>query len=152
MENVKKKILLLSTGDVNGAYEAIYRVATILINDGHDVKLVVKEKTRFDSFIITYTNLIKKRNIVHRGLAKIRMVILNKIKSQKSTVLFDNNYLFISRNEENNNISPEALIKQVGFCPDFIISGMTNGFINSTDIYNLQKITKAKVFNITVDM
>jgi NADH dehydrogenase FAD-containing subunit len=48
MENVKKKILLLSTGDVNGAYEAIYRVATILINDGHDVKLVVKEKTRFD--------------------------------------------------------------------------------------------------------
>lgn len=152
MENVRKKILLLSTGDVNGAYEAIYRVATILINDGHDVKLVVKEKTRFDSFIITYINLIKKRNIVYRGLAKIRMVILNKIKSQKNTILFDNNYLFISRNEENNNISPEALIKQVGFIPDFIISGMTNGFINSTDIYNLQKITNAKVFNITVDM
>lgn len=152
MGDIRKKVLLLSTGDVNGAYEAIYRIANILINDGHDVKMFVKEKTRFDSFIITNTNLFKKRNIVFRVLAKIRMVFLNKIKSQKNTILFDNNYLFISRNEKNNNISPESLIKQVGFIPDFIISGMTNGFINSTDLYNLQKITNAKVFNITVDM
>jgi hypothetical protein len=30
MENVKKKILLLSTGDVNGAYEYIYKLSLIL--------------------------------------------------------------------------------------------------------------------------
>lgn len=47
----KKNILILSTGDVNGAYEAAYKVAHIIKNMGHDVVMCVKHKTKNENFI-----------------------------------------------------------------------------------------------------
>ncbi|WP_431243052.1 hypothetical protein ACQ9BO_26000 [Flavobacterium sp. P21] len=58
----------------------------------------------------------------------------------------------MSKDETSENISVKNLIAQINFTPDFIITGMTDGFINSTDLLNLYKITKAEIFNVTVDM
>ena len=57
MESINKKILLLSSGDVNGAYEAIYRLGKHFVSQGYQVKMLVKKKTKPDSFIITYTDV-----------------------------------------------------------------------------------------------
>ena len=153
MESINKKILLLSSGDVNGAYEAIYRLGKHFVSQGYQVKMLVKKKTKPDSFIITYTdvkNTYKRKNIWQRIFMKIKREFIEK--NEVSKVKYDPNYDFISIDETSVNVSVKRIVDLVGFIPDDIYSGMTDNFMNSTDLLNLQQVTKAQVYNITVDM
>ena len=155
MGNVKKKILLLSTGDVNGAYEAIYKLGYSFIDQGHTVSMLVKHKTRNEEFIVQYIEKQEKKSIppiAVRVFKKIKNKLERKMGHRPYSIHFNDKYLFISKNETTENISIENAISQIGFIPDFIITGMTNGFMNSTDLLNFHKFTQAKVYNITVDM
>lgn len=155
MGDLNKKILLLSTGDVNGAYEAIYKLGYFFMDQGHTVNMLVKHKTKNEEFIVRYyenKKQISKRSLLMRVLMKIRNKLKNEVKEKQNLVHFENKYSFISRDETKENISPENVVSQIGFIPEIIISGMTNDFINSTDLLNLYKYTGAKIFNITVDM
>ncbi|WP_431243053.1 hypothetical protein ACQ9BO_26005 [Flavobacterium sp. P21] len=84
MGKLSKNILLLSTGDVNGAYESIYKLAYFLKDQGHTVCLVVKNKTRKDDFIVKYTaeqnKTIKKTFVIRLGF-KIKNKIYRREKS-----------------------------------------------------------------------
>jgi len=149
----KKKVLVLSTGDVNGAYEAAYKVAHIIKNMGHDVVMCVKDKTKNENFIKSYRHLYPssaKSNLLMRTVNKIK----NRISPlQPSKVIStDRKYSFFSKNESSENIHIESMLKIAGFTPDFVFTGMTIDFINSTDLLNLYNATKAKIYNITVDM
>ena len=153
MEPLKKNILLLSSGDINGAYEAIYRLGEHFVLQGHQVKMLVKTKTKSDDFIIVYSDIpksYKRKSIFERLLRKI----LSKFKKKKifPRIEYDLNYDFISVDETSVNVSPNRIIDLVGFNPDFIYSGMTVDFMNSTDLLHLQQLTKAQFYNITVDM
>lgn len=150
MENIKKRILLLSTGDINGAYEAIYKLASHFEEEGHQVAMLVKNKTKSDAFIYQYKSS-QKQSLFSRVLTKIRNELSHKI-FQKTKAVFDTEYDFISIDETQKNVSAEQIIKQIGFTPEFIFTGMTNAFMNSTDLLALQLLTKAQVYNITVDM
>lgn len=153
MEQIKKKILLLSSGDVNGAYEAIYRLGKHFLLQGYEVKMLVKTKTKSDSFIIIYKDTIqpyKRKNIFERILLKIKKKFSEKKTAPK--INYDLNYDFISVDETSVNVSANRILDLVGFIPDFIYTGMTDNFMNSTDLLYLQQVTKAQVYNITVDM
>lgn len=147
---MKKQILLLSTGDINGAYEAIYRLGKHFLSEGYDVKMLVKSKTKSDDFIVSYIDLPKNHNLITRVFIKIK----NKVFAQvnKQNIQFDSNYDFISTDELSINTNPSRIIDLIGFVPHFIFTGMTNGFMNSTDLLNLQQLTDAQVYNIAVDM
>lgn len=151
---MNKKILILSTGDVNGAYEAMYKIALILQNMGNEVVLCVKSKTKNDSFIKVYKNVAQssiKSSLIQAGLDMIRSKI--SLKSKKKIGFdTDKKYCFFGKDEENEHINVESLLATVGFVPDFIFTGMTIDFINSKDLLNIYNATKAKIFNITVDM
>lgn len=149
----KKNILILSTGDVNGAYEAAYKVAHIIKNMGHNVVMCVKHKTKNENFIKQYRHLS-----LSSAKANLLMRIVNKIKNKISPVepskviSTDMKYSFLSKNEASENIHIESMLKIVGFTPDFVFTGMTIDFLNSTDLLNIYNATKAKIYNITVDM
>lgn len=150
MAKINRKILLLSTGDVNGAYEAIYRLADPLSNQGHQVKMLVKAKTKSDNFIVEYRETQSQSAVV-----RVALKVLEKINRKffiKKNDAFDKEYDFISVDETKKNIDPSQIIKQIGFIPEYIFVGMTNDFMNSTDLLNLQQLTNAQVYNITVDM
>jgi glycosyltransferase involved in cell wall biosynthesis len=152
MGSIKKKILLLSTEDANGAYEYVYKLACLLSKKGHDVVMLVKVKTQADDFVIQYKALCNSKNkksLFWRFFFKIKNRLLPIRKSQ---IIFDRNYSFISKDEKSVNVSVKQIINQVGFIPEFVFSGMTNDFMNSTDLVNLQQLTKAQIYNITVDM
>lgn len=151
MENVRKKVLLLSTGDVNGAYEYIFKLSLLLKQQGYTVVMVVADKSRTDDFIIRYNPIQPKtKSFLERIVLKLKSkFITNKAKAKIS---FDSNYNFLSLDETSHNISATSLIDQIGFTPDFIFSGMTIGFLNSTDLLEIQQLTKAQVYNVTVDM
>lgn len=149
----KKNVLILSTGDINGAYEAAYKVAHIIKNMGHDVVMCVKHKTKNDDFIKPYRHLYLssvKTNLLMRIVNKVR----NKISPVHPTKVIstDIKYSFFSKNESSENIHIESMLKIIGFTPDFVFTGMTIDFLNSTDLLNIYNATKAKIYNITVDM
>ncbi|QDZ63613.1 hypothetical protein EVD20_14865 [Elizabethkingia bruuniana] len=145
-----KKILILSTGDVNGAYEAMYKIACILKSMNHDVVLCVKNKTKTDDFIIEYNNT-KTVSRIRRIFFHTIQSILYKVKL-KQVLLIDSKYGFFSKDEKSENINADHLIKKIGFIPEFIFTGMTIDFLNSTDLLNIYNKTGAEVYNITVDM
>lgn len=150
---MKKKILVLSTGDVNGAYEAMYKIALILQKMGNEVILCVKNRTKNDDFIKVYRIAPKyvRKSLLERAKDKIKTKFFPK--SQKITNLYtDPKYCFLGKDEKSDNINVEHLLETVGFSPDFIFTGMTIDFINSKDLLNIYNATKANIFNITVDM
>jgi glycosyltransferase involved in cell wall biosynthesis len=152
MADIKKKILLLSTGDVNGAYEYVYKLAFLLNKQGHKVVMLVKNKTKPDDFVIQYQRLYKfqnKKGLLVRVFLKIKNRLLPVKKNQ---IFFDDKYYFFSADEKSVNISAEQVIKQIGFIPEFVFSGMTSDYMNSTDLLSLQQLTKSQIYNITVDM
>lgn len=152
MGNIKKKILLLSTGDVNGAYEYVYRLARMFIEEGHEVKMLVKHKTQTADFVVQYQSLYNSKNkksIFGRIYLKLKKRLMPTGKPQ---IVFDPIYNFISVDETIVNVSVRQIIKQIGFIPEYVFSGMTNDFMNSTDFLNLQQLTKAQIYNIAVDM
>ncbi|WP_165851748.1 glycosyltransferase [Chryseobacterium pennipullorum] len=153
---MSKKVLILSTGDVNGAYEAMYKVAHIMKNMGHEVAMCVKHKTKNEEFIKAYSHpspvaiqpgLLAK--VVNKAKTKLS---LTKPQEVKKTLSTDKKYSFFSKDELSENIHVESLLKAVGFIPDFIFVGMTIDFLNTTDLLNIYNATKAKIYNITVDM
>ncbi|PQA94340.1 hypothetical protein B0A69_07670 [Chryseobacterium shigense] len=156
---MKKKILVLSTGDVNGAYEAMYKVAHILKNMGHEVVLCVRNKTKTDDFIKPYIHVQnvpppEKRSFIEKVVRKIK-ASLTQSKPHlpaKKKLITDGKYSFLSKDEITENIHVDSLLKSVGFIPEYIFTGMTIDFLNSTDLFNIYTATQAKMYNITVDM
>lgn len=147
-----KKILILSTGDVNGAYEAMYKVAHIIKNMGHEVVMCVKHKTKNEDFIKTYRHqhFSSNQGLLTRVISKIKNKI-NPVQPPKA-LSTDRKYSFFSKDELSENIHVESMLNIVGFTPDFIFTGMTIDFLNSTDLLNIYNATKAKIYNVTVDM
>ncbi len=156
---MKKKILVLSTGDVNGAYEAMYKVAHILKNMGHEVVLCVRNKTKTDDFIKPYIHIQnvpppKKNSFIEKVVRKIKATLpqAESGKAVQPKLIIDRKYSFLSKDEITENINVDSLLKSVGFIPEYIFTGMTIDFLNSTDLFNIYKATQAKMYNITVDM
>ncbi|SHI77330.1 Glycosyltransferase involved in cell wall bisynthesis [Cruoricaptor ignavus] len=148
MGNVKN-ILLLSTQDNNGAYLYVVKLAEVLIEMGHNVRILVKIKTQNLPFITQYLPPKRKRETLYdKALWRIR----EKIMPSQPLEIIDGKYAFISYNELKENEPAEELLRQTGFTPDYIFTGMTRNFLNSTDIRNLQLLTEAKVFTLMVDM
>jgi glycosyltransferase involved in cell wall biosynthesis len=156
VDSLSKKIVLLSSVDIYGAAEAIYKLGSLFKEQGHQVIIIVKKKTKKDDFIVQYEqyfeNTYKKKSILSRLYLKIKKRIRGKNSIDQPQVIYDPNYCYFSKEETSANVSAEQIIKQVGFIPDFIFAGMTSDFMNSTDVLNLQKITQAQVYNIAVDM
>jgi glycosyltransferase involved in cell wall biosynthesis len=153
MEKIKNKILLLSSGDSGGAYEALYRLGKHLVFQGYQVKMLVKTKTKSDSFIILYSDVLrpyKRKSLFQRIILKIKKEFFEKNEVEK--VKYDRNYDFISTDETSVNVSATSILNLIGFTPNLIYTGMTDSFMNSTDLLNLQQLTKAQVYNIAVDM
>lgn len=145
-----KKILLLSTTDVHGAYEAIYRIAYFLKKAGYEVAMLVKTKTKSEDFIIEVSKarVSQKPSIIHRIFIKLG---LRKTK-RPIEIKKAGKYLFLDEDEQRQNFTADDLLKKLPFKPDLIISGINNGFINTTALADLHEATGAKVALITVDM
>ncbi len=150
MGDIKKRILLLSTSDTNGAAEYIFKVAQLFVDKGHIVAMLVKHKTQHDNIVIQYQPI---NNIKRSLLIRIWIKLKNYFQPpKKNNISFDSNFYFFSKDETSVNISVDQVIKQIGFIPEYIFSGITYGFMNSTDLLYIQQFSKAAVYNITVDM
>lgn len=146
---MSNNILILSTGDVHGAYEAAYKIAKFLHEVNYNVTLVVKHKTKSDPFIKQIIGNVNKQSIFNRLIKKTIRKLGFKENSNYET---EAQYFFFTKDESIVNISAELILEQLNFVPDLIISGMTDGFCTTTTLQNLHKITGAKIYTWLVDM
>jgi glycosyltransferase involved in cell wall biosynthesis len=144
---IPRKILIVATSDSGGAGEAMVKFTMFLKALGHDVQLLVKEKSKNDTFIYQYSNRI---SFVQKITNKI-LYYFGKFYKNKS-ILLDGKYCFYALNETKQNIDIDILSDCLNFQPEFIFSGWTSGFLNSTDLLNIKKYFNAKVYTISTDM
>lgn len=145
-----KKILVLGTSDKGGAAEYCYKLACLLKDQGNEVVLYVNHKSKNDDFIIEHKVDVIKKTI----LEKIKLKIIKKYNklNPPEILKLDDKYCYFGINETVSTINPEKIINHIGFVPEFIFSGWTAGFLNSTDLLLLQQYSKAKLYTISVDM
>lgn len=140
-----KKIVLLVTQDHGGAGEYIYKLANLFISQGHQVVMLVSEKTKKDDFIVEYNpNPKKKVNFISK--------LIRKITKRKDELQLEGKYYFYGLDEITITININMIFDLIGFKPEFIFSGWTANFINSSELLLLQQSSNAKVYTISVDM
>jgi glycosyltransferase involved in cell wall biosynthesis len=146
---MKQNILLLSSGDIHGAYEIVYRIAKYLKEAEYNVALVVREKTKSDSFIVHLPVHIPQRTIIQKIKNRIRKLL----KIDKSNPIIDPEYVFLPNEDESIQlIAADSILSKISFTPDLIFAGMTDGFINTSTLAELKRLTNAKMILFMVDM
>ncbi len=138
-------ILNISESDAGGAGIAALRVHNNLVNFGINSKLLVlKKSTSDDNVVLVTDDFIQKP----RKLSKIKNKTLKLLKIRKSGVS-DQKYCF---NGYERKTYFHEIIKSLPFQPDAIILYWVTYFLNSEDIFNLYKKTKAPIFWYFMDM
>lgn len=149
-QKIKKKVLLLSTGDVDGSYEAVYRIASFLANDKeYEVAMVVQKKSKFSPFIY---EVPAKKKPLSRRFDNLKESVRNKIPFLKRTYTSHSKHIFFAHNEKSKYTKASDILSIIPFSPDVIVSGMTIQFVNTTTLVDLKEKTNAQIFTLFVDM
>lgn len=147
------KIIILSTGDENGAYEAAYRIAKFTKEEGHEVALVVKRKTKGDNFIYEIPRNYFRHTFSEKVKNKFKRIFGKYIYGiDLRTPATHPKYLFLQENEISNFLLTDILIKNFPFTPELLIVGMTDGFITTNNLAEIHEKFKVKIALVTADM
>ena len=128
------KILLFSSSDTHGSYEYAHRMAKSLFSVGHEVGMMVKEKTKSDNFIIA----------VPQERPSVAARVKWKLFGDTTAIKTDR----VAKEEE----LPKMVMRSLPFKPDLVIVGMINGFINTKTLAAIEQETGADIYFITADM
>lgn len=147
-----KKILLLSTEDsVGGAYELMYRMATALYKVSCDTSLVVLRRRHTDLFVKTIYYSAPKYTFVQRLIRRVKKLLGLHLPELAATAKGE--HVFSYQEEERQQfVSAEQVLRAINFTPDIIFVGLTTGFLNTTEIVRLYRLTNAKIVYVMLDM
>lgn len=148
-----KKILLLSTEDsMGGAYELMYRMASALNDEFSTVCLAVKQNRHTDLYVKKIPiHTSKKVNLSSRIIRVIKRFFGLKMPELASVA--NKSHLFYYLEEETQQfLTAENLLQSIGFTPEYVLIGLTTGFINTSEILRLYQLTKAKMIYVMLDM
>lgn len=137
----------MSSFDSGGAGSATYMILKGLRSCGYEVKMLVKNKTVYDSDVIEYNYNKKPVSLAARLHNKIR----NRISPPKP-IRTDPAYYFFNPDEKENYIRPEDIAGQIIIKPKLIIGAWISGFVNLKTISDLATYFSAKPYVSTMDM
>lgn len=137
MAERKPKILLLSTFDIDGGATAwLLNFAKVLINNDYQVAMAVKQKTSNYSFVY-------KIPAPPRPKSRIKCFWLKYITQRQRDISRDQvgEYGFFYKGLETSSVyRAEDIVSTIPFVPDVIIMSLTNDFVNTCTLRNLQHI------------
>jgi glycosyltransferase involved in cell wall biosynthesis len=143
MGSGKRNILFVTLGDRTGADLPLLKVANELRLQGHEVQVLVKNKTELNPLV---TQLPVKPDYD----ADINMII--RKDNSRVALKRDVKYLFNTINENTSYQDTNIILDHLKFIPHIIFVGVIYGFLSSDDILRLSQATIAVVYNIAVDM
>jgi glycosyltransferase involved in cell wall biosynthesis len=134
----------------NNPLRAAGIVALDLFNEfqkkGHTVRLLVNDyySEYPDGIISMETSFMLWKN-------NMKEKVTRRIKFRKP-IPTDSNYHFHELREQKSFYSVKSLLKSAGIKPDVILVLFAGHFVNTKDIYELNKLTKVPVFWLMYDM
>lgn len=147
-----KKILLLSTEDsVGGAYELMYRMATALYKVSCDTSLVVLRRRHTDLFVRAIHYSAPKYTFVQRLIRRVKKLLGLHLPELAATAKGEHLFYYLEE-ECQQFVTAEQVLRTINFTPDIIFVGLTTGFLNTTEILRLYRLTKAKIVYVMLDM
>ena len=134
------KILHLNTYDFGGAAKAAFRLFDGLRKSGHPSKMLVRKKQSSDPDVISLEDI--------RSMLPHKKTDSHLLPYQKQS---DPDYYFFDRNISlDEDIS--SIPKLLHFQPDIIIVHWISSFVNTQDLFFLQKNTNAPIIYNLLDM
>lgn len=132
------KILHLSVSDKEGAFEATHRLHQAFQNFGHQSVMIVQKKNSSNKDILQYQSLTALRKIWHWFVDKV--------------VKWEGDYYFFNTCEFVSFSNAKSILKLLPFTPDIVMVHWVSRFINTKTIYEIQKMTHAKIVWHLLDM
>jgi glycosyltransferase involved in cell wall biosynthesis len=114
-----------------------------------DVAMVVVDRRKTDPWIYKIDILSPRKTLLKKGIdfAKRKFGIIKK------NLQTDPLYVFLPDENENiQRIHAKDILNLISFMPDIIFSGITPGFMNTSTLLDLHKITKARIIQVMVDV
>jgi len=147
-------ILILNT---HNPFRASGIVALDLFNQlrsrGHEVKLLVNRFSEdYPEGIISLEKSFDAWRKIIKMKIEWRIDKIKKLLKYTNKVLWDSDYCFFQLNEKKRYYSTRKILKAAGIRPDIIFVLYANKFINAKNIYELYRITNAKIFWLMYDM
>jgi glycosyltransferase involved in cell wall biosynthesis len=148
-----KNILHIVSQDTGGAGEAVTRIHKALLQKNILSKLLLKQRSNTDKHSIafqypTLDNETLAQKIIRWAKKFLRKPFKKKIIRTKPVF----KYYFYNYDEKENYISAKDILKQIDFKPDVIIVYWISYFCNMKTIYELYKLTNAKIVFMPMDM
>lgn len=142
------KIIHLTTTDSGGAGLAVLRLNDMMMNSGHESKVIIFNKIMQEEneFVVDITKS-KPLLFVLKGFRKIFHEFQKKFNHKLIA-----KYLFHNYSEKRLYIGTKFIIDKFPFNPDIIVVHFLTHFMNMRNIYELQKKTNAKIIFTLMDM
>lgn len=119
----------------------------------HAVKLLVNNHDNdYPEGIISLESPLAARRKLMQEKIEWRLNKLKQFFKLKDKIKTDPNYFFSQLDEKKQIYKTRRILEAAGMKPDMIIILFAKGFINSKNIYELQKGTGAKIFWLMFDM
>lgn len=138
-----KKVLHISNSNRDGAGMVPEMIHREFEKRGHFSRLLVHgEEMTPEDHVISYfdpTEVFAQR---------ARRYIRRRIPNRQP----DSRYVFLNEDERNHYLSPDRILKKVGFVPDIIIFYWISEFVNTRTIRDLYKATGAHLVWVMTDM
>ncbi|MCY7421208.1 MAG: glycosyltransferase [Chitinophagaceae bacterium] len=149
-----KNILLLSYRDHRGDGVAAFNIGKYLHDSKYNVKMVVSEKTKTDTFIVTPSPSNKSKSLTNTLYKKLIKKISKKFLRtyQYQYKDFDDKYDFFLDQEVNEHFSAESILNAITFTPDLILVASIHDLINTTELAKIRLQTLAPVYFLMMDM
>ena len=146
-----KNVLILSTGDVYGAYEAAYRIARFVHEANYQTVLLVKRRTKADKFIV---EIKPRNNFIHQRILKAGRKIYTWLQNKilgSFCLKTDPKYIYYAE-EKASYYRGVEILANVTFKPDLVLACLTNDFVNTQTLVELKQHTNAEIVIVTMDM
>jgi glycosyltransferase involved in cell wall biosynthesis len=119
----------------------------------HEVKLLVNNfDNDYPEGIISLESSVSARWKLFQEKIEWRLNKLKQFLKIKENIKTDPNYPFFQLDERKQIYRTRRILKAACLKPDMIIILFAKGFINTKNIYELQKFTGAKIFWLMFDM
>jgi len=138
------KIMIVATEDHLGAGKAAHRLYEVFKRKGHEACMLVKHKTIGDSNIIEVN---ERKSIAARVLGKLK-----KVSGGSGEIKTDPNYYFFGIHDPELKLNLREIKKKLPFQPELIVITWISKFINAEHVYELHKMTGARVIAYPMDM
>lgn len=155
---MSKRIVVISAHDHGGAGESAFRIARALRELGHEVVLLVKQKTKSEDFITQIHEKPVLHSLAFRVSRKIYGKVFHKVGQLTKPKVYalewrtDSDYYFFNKDEAAGLRDITSLTDAIPFQPDVILVGWVSSFINTHNMQELGRVTQAPVYWLTTDM